>query len=346
MSAKEKIKNLSPDELRVRMEQMGEPAYRADQILKWLYEAKADSFDAMTNLSSLLRRQLSEAFEVISVRPLKVECASDGAKKILYELGDGRTIESVLIPGGGRLTLCVSSQAGCALGCRFCLTGRRGFRRNLEAAEIIDQVMVSRKEAGPVAEITNIVFMGMGEPFLNFANVVRALQTLTSPGAMGIAPRRITVSTSGITDRVRQFGRLGLGRLAVSLNAPDGKLRARIMPVTRRYPLKKLLDACRNYKSPVRGKITFEYVLLEGLNDSERDAEKLGRLLKGIQCKINLIPFNECEELEYRRPGEAGIERFHGILRDRGYDVLLRDSRGKEISAACGQLGGIEVGKT
>lgn len=346
MSGREKIKNLAADELRARLGEMGEPAYRAAQIMKWLYDAGAESFEEMTNLPAALREGLGERFDVVSLKASKVEQSPDGAKKILYELCDGQTIESVLIPDGGRLTLCVSSQSGCALGCRFCLTGARGFRRNLEPAEIIDQVIVSEKLAAPGGRITNIVFMGMGEPLLNFENVVRALRTLTSPDAMGISPRRITVSTAGIAGRIARFGSLGLARLAVSLNAPDAELRARIMPVTRRHSFEELMDACRNYSSPLRGRITFEYVLLAGINDSEKDAEKLGRLIEGIQCKINIIPFNECSELEYKRPGEAEIERFHAILRGRGCDVLLRDSRGAQISAACGQLGGVRLGET
>ncbi len=340
MKTKTKIKNLSREELEAFMSEIGEPRFRAKQIAEWLYSKNAASFDDMSNLPKTLRDALDKKFAINSLRTAVRENAADGTTKFAFELSDGARIESVLIPSDERITLCVSSQAGCKRACRFCATGALGFTRNLQPAEIIDQFLEARRAVEPDRKITNLVFMGMGEPFDNFANLVKALTAITSKDGCGVSPRRITVSTVGITDRFEEFGRLGLANLAISLNAPDDKTRALIMPSNKKYPIHKIVDACREY--PLRGsdRITFEYVLLAGINDSEHNAHRLSGLLSGIPCRINLIPFNEFPGSELKRPNPDVVEQFRKTVLQRGLDVFVRRSRGQEISAACGRLGG------
>ncbi len=345
MKVKEKIKDLSFEELVARVDEMGEPRFRARQVAEWLYRKNAASFDAMTNLPKALREQLEKKFALSSVSLIEERKSPDGARKYSFALEDGERIESVLIPAEDRLTLCVSSQAGCKLGCRFCLTGSGGFSRNLTTGEIVDQILAVRRIVEPDERLTNLVFMGMGEPFNNYGNFIRALETITSEVGMEFSSRRITVSTVGIVERIREFGELGLANLAVSLNASDDGTRSRIMPVNRKYPMAKVLDACRNYPLRNREKITFEYVLLAGINDSEENARRLSGLLKGIPCKINLIPFNEYPGAEFASPGAETVEQFRKTVLRHGIDVFVRRSRGQEISAACGRLGGRPVGK-
>jgi len=344
MKAKEKIKDLSYEELAARVEGMEEPRFRARQVAEWLYRKNAASFDAMTNLPKALREQLAKKFAVDSVRLAEEQKSADGARKFSFALGDGERIESVLIPAEDRLTLCVSSQAGCKLGCRFCLTGRGGFSRNLTAGEIVDQILAVRRIIEPDSHLTNLVFMGMGEPFNNYGNFVKALETITTKDGMEFSPRRITVSTVGIVERMAEFGERGLANLAVSLNAADDRTRSLIMPVNRKYPMAKVLDACRKYPLRGRDKITFEYVMLAGINDGEENARRLSGLLKGIPCKINLIPFNEYPGAEFKSPGAETVEQFRKTVLRHGIDVFVRRSRGREISAACGGLGGRPVG--
>lgn len=346
MGKKDKIKNLSVEELAGILGGIGEPRFRAKQVTEWLYRKHAASFEEMSSLPKTARDRLAGRFAVDSLRPGGVLEAKDGARKYSFILDGGDRIESVLIPDGGRLTLCVSSQAGCELGCRYCLTGSRGFRRNLEPAEILDQIIAVRRSLGPDRKLSNLVFMGMGEPFRNFDNLVKALGVITSDAGMGINPRRITVSTVGIADHFAEFGRLGLAMLAVSLNATEDKTRERIMPVNRRYPIRKIIDECHRYPLGKRDRITFEYVLLRGINDTDADSARLAGLLAGIPCKINLIPFNVFPGAEYEAPDPETVERFRERLLRRGYDALVRRSRGAEISAACGSLGGEPVAET
>jgi len=335
------IKSLSLDELREKLVAMGLKAYRAGQIFSWIYLHHAVSFDEMTNIAKAERELLSAVFAITAPLVLLVERSSDRTRKFLFGLADGHTVESVLIPDEDRQTLCISSQVGCRQACRFCLTARSGFIRDLKAHEITDQVLeVSRLLRTERSRgITNIVLMGMGEPLANFDEVVRALRTITSDKGLGISPRRVTVSTSGLIPEIKRLGAAGLKvNLAVSLNAASDDVRDRTMPVNKRYPMRDLLAACRHFPLEPRRRITFEYVLLRGVNDSPEDALRLAKLLRGIKCKVNLIPFNPFPGSEFQRPDDAAVRRFQKILLDHRYTAPVRESRGRDISAACGQL--------
>lgn len=341
MPARTAIKTLSLKELQEILVARGFPRYRAAQIFQWLYRQAVESFPEMTNIAKEDRERLAEQFVISSLPVLKEERSSDGTGKFLFGLEDGHTVESVLIPDEQRLTLCISSQVGCRQACRFCLTGAGGFVRNLRSWEIADQVLaVSRiLRAEGRREITNIVFMGMGEPLDNFDELTGALAVITDDRMLGFSPRRITISTCGL---VPQIDRLGSARmrtnLAVSLNASTDDVRDRIMPVNKRYPLRELLAACRRFPLEPRRRITFEYVLLKGLNDSDDDARRVAAMLKGIPCKLNLIPFNPCSGIPFERPDDRAVRRFQKVLLDRHYTAPVRESRGRDISAACGQL--------
>lgn len=353
------IKTLSHDALIEQLRDRGMKKYRADQVYEWINRKGAASFEDMTNISKADRALLAAHFSISVPVVIRTEQSSDGTKKFLFGLRDGHTIESVLIPDDHRNTLCVSSQVGCAQACRFCLTGSRGFRRNLEPFEIVDQVSTvermqaaaSRQERRSAAEeiqdgvkkpfryITNIVLMGMGEPLANFDNVLQALSVITSEKGLGFSPRRITLSTDGLVPGIDRLGKSGVNvNLAVSLNASTDEVRDRIMPVNLRYPIKELLAACRRFPLDERRRITFEYVLLRGVNDSAEDALRLAKLLRGIRCKLNLIPFNPFPGSEFQRPGDDAVRRFQRILLDHHYTAPVRESRGRDISAACGQL--------
>lgn len=335
------IKTFSLDELSARLSAMGLKKYRAGQIFGWLYKRLAVSFDVMTNISKEERALLADCFSIPSLNVLGAEVSADGTRKFLFGLEDGHTIEGVLIPDDDRLTLCISSQVGCGQGCRFCLTARGGFVRNLASYEITEQVIeVSRilKNEGK-REITNIVLMGMGEPLANFDEVIKALKVITSEAGMAISARRVTLSTSGLVPELDKLGKSGLRvNLAISLNATTDEVRNRIMPVNRRWPLKELISACRRYPLEPRRRITFEYVLLKGVNDSDDDALRLVRLLHGIRCKVNLIPFNPFAGSLFERPDDNRIRRFQKVLLAHHLTAPVRESRGRDISAACGQL--------
>jgi 23S rRNA (adenine2503-C2)-methyltransferase len=335
------IKTIPLEELKETLAGHGFARYRAAQIFHWLYRKYAISFDEMTNIAKAQRQRLSDLFVIDSLRTLQVERSADGTQKFLFGLSDGHTIESVLIPDLQRLTLCVSSQVGCRQACRFCLTGASGFVRDLRSWEITDQVLaVSRAlhaEARP--RITNIVLMGMGEPLDNYEEVVRALATITDERAVAFSARRVTLSTAGLVPNIDRLGSAGLKvNLAISLNASTDVVRERIMPVNRRWPLRELLAACRRYPLEPRRRITFEYVLLRGVNDAAEDARRVAALLKGIRCKVNLIPFNRFPGCAFERPQEETVRRFQQILLAHHYTAPVRESRGRDISAACGQL--------
>ena len=313
--------------------------YRADLILKWIYLHQADSFNLMTDLSKDIRRLLVQHFVIGRLEVDKIETSRDGSRKYLFKLSDGKHIESVLIPEGDHYTLCVSSQVGCAQGCLFCLTATGGFERNLTRAEIIAQVRDIKNELENPEQLRNIVFMGMGEPLANYKNLVSALDTLTDNDAgLRFATRRITVSTAGLVPKLAALGRDTKVNLAISLNAIDNDTRSRLMPINRVYPLESLLNACRQYPLPVGRRITFEYILLKGINDSESHARRLVKLLQPIRCKLNLIPFNPHEGCDFKRPAESVIQAFYDILFAKNYTVIIRRSKGQDISAACGQL--------
>jgi len=329
------IKDLSPEEIEKFVLDNDFKPFRARQIAKWLYQKGAGSFDDMTDLSKDFRDLLEFSFSLKPSIELVDELVStDGTKKYLFKLSDGNQIESVVIPDKARKTLCISSQVGCALGCTFCMTGTVGKIRNLTPSEIIDQYMFVSRYNG----ITNIVFMGMGEPLDNLHNLVKAINIFIDPNYLGLSPKRITVSTSGLVPKIKELGKQVSVNLAVSLNAPRDELRDEIMPINKRYPIKELIDASVNFPVPNRKFLMFEYVLLKDVNDSDSDAHTLGRLLEAIKCKINIIPFNEAYPLPYQSPSWDRVLRFQEILMSYKINVRIRKSRGSDILGACGQL--------
>jgi 23S rRNA (adenine2503-C2)-methyltransferase len=295
----------------------------------------------MTNLSKRFRQELSQISLISTLRPLRMEQATDGTKKFLFQLEDGNRVESVLIPDKTRLTLCLSSQVGCAFGCRFCLTGKIGWKRDLMVSEILNQILAVRKILPGKTSITNIVLMGMGEPLANYENTMKAVALMAHPDAFKFSSRRITLSTVGLLPQLERLSKEKTSfRLAISLNASDEETRSHLMPVNRRYPLNKVLALCKHFPLRPRTRITFEYVMVEGMNDSLQDAKKLLRLLRGIPSKVNLIPLNEAPEIPFKRPSEERIKGFQEILMEGGLTAIVRTSKGREISAACGQLQG------
>jgi 23S rRNA (adenine2503-C2)-methyltransferase len=330
------LKSLSKDDVESFIKDAGLPSFRSRQILHWIYGRYAQSLEEITELSKKLREELAERAYISNLTLLNRLTSHDGTEKFLFGLEDGETIESVLIPDEERLTLCISSQVGCAMGCVFCLTGKSGLKRNLGPHEIIDQVISVNRMILP-RRITNIVLMGMGEPLANFDNVVEALRRMT--GVMVISPRRITLSTAGIVPRIAELGQLGLKvNLAISLNATTDSVRDVIMPINKTYPIKAVLDTCRKLPLQQTRKITFEYVMLKDINDSTADAKRLVRLLHGLQSKINLIPFNPYSDCEYERPDDIAVLLFQEILAKAEVTVIIRKSKGRDILAACGQL--------
>jgi len=333
------LKNLSPSELREFVASYGKEKYRTLQLLKWLYQRGISSFDEMTNLPKKLREEWKQFCSLSTLTPIRLQIAGDGTKKFLFQLEDGNRIESVLIPERDRLTLCVSTQVGCGLGCQFCLTGKKGFGRNLKPSEIVNQILAAKKSLEEDQSITNIVLMGMGEPLANYENSLKAIQLMTHSDAFKFSSRRVTLSTVGL---LPELERLSIERvpfrLAISLNATDDETRSRLMPINRRYPLKKLLDLCRRFPLRPRERITFEYVLLKEINDSIQDARRMVKLLRGIPSKVNLIPLNEAPEILYKRPSDEQVRKFQEILMASGLTAIVRSSKGQEISAACGQL--------
>jgi 23S rRNA (adenine2503-C2)-methyltransferase len=333
------IKELTGEQLASWLEDRDIENYRAGQILKWIYNRQADTFDIMTNLGKEIRKLLSLNFTINRLDRIHIERSRDGSRKYLFRLEDGNHIESVLIPEKDHYTLCISSQVGCAQGCRFCLTAKGGFVRNLSKSEIVAQVRDILKDQISSKRITNIVFMGMGEPLANFQNVIKAIHTITDADfGLGFSSRRVTVSTAGLVSKLSALGNETRVNLAVSLNATDNKTRDFLMPVNKKYPIEELLDACRKYNLRPGSKITFEYILIKGINDSAENANQLAELLKRMRSKINLIPFNEHEGSDFRRPEESVISNFREILVKKGCTTMVRRSKGEDISAACGQL--------
>ena len=336
---KRNLKSLSQAELEAFLNSLGMKKYRANQVYQWLYQKGAASFDEMTNLSKEERQSLNEKTYISSLVLIKRQTASDGTEKYLFELEDRNRIESVLIPDEERLTLCISTQVGCAMGCRFCLTGKGGLKRNLEAHEIVDQVIAVRRLLSK--RITNIVLMGMGEPLANYDNTINALKILLDEKALNFSNRKVTLSTAGLIPQIDRLGKEGIKiNLAISLNATTDDIRNKIMPINKKYPIKELIAACKRFPLPKRRRITFEYVMLKDINDTKEDAERLCKLLKGIPCKVNLIPFNEYSGCEFKKPDDNNVERFREILIGRHIMTITRKSKGAEISAACGQLRG------
>jgi 23S rRNA (adenine2503-C2)-methyltransferase len=308
--------------------------------MSWLYQKGAVNIDDMTNLSLPLREELKLVACLSFLKPNQVLESKDGAKKYLFSLEDGEMIESVLIPEKGRYTLCISTQLGCALKCRFCLTGKRGLVRNLTTAEIVGQVGAVLTHLEDKGTLKNIVLMGMGEPLNNYENTLKALEIIFHPHGFYISYRRVTLSSAGVIPILTRLGRESKVNLAISLNSADNETRSFLMPINRKYPLSELIAALKDYPLPPRKRITFEYILIAGVNDSLRDAQKLIDLLRPLRCKINLIPFNEHQGVDFKRPTQESIDSFRDFLIDHHYTTMVRESRGKDISAACGQLGG------
>lgn len=332
--------DVPPASLESTLRDFVSPAFRIRQIEEWMYVHGADSFETMSNLPKELRASLAERFSVAFPEPLeRTTPASDGSSKYLFKLADGNRIESVYMPMGDRTSVCLSSQAGCAVGCTFCVTGFFGAGRNLTPSEMVGQFFTIRREHHVAPDLMNVVFMGMGEPLLNFDNLVIALDVMSRT----VAPKRMTVSTSGIIPGIEALARLEhRPNLAVSINAPDRKRREEIMPITSKYPLDELIQTLKRFPAEKGRDLTAEYVLLAGYNDSAQDAVALAKLLRGVKAKVNAIPFNEDPNLPawMKRPTDAAIDRFVDTLVKNDVRVTVRRSKGREIAAACGQLRG------
>jgi len=331
---------MTREEMAGALSLMGEPSYRAAQIYEWIYAKRAPAFAAMTNLSAALRSRLEAAYDLGRVRVSRIETSQDGTRKYLLGVKGGR-IESVLIPEPTRATFCISSQVGCALDCGFCLTAQMGFGRHLKAGEIISQVILMLGEPEIAGRPVNVVFMGMGEPLHNYEEVMRAFRILSDEKGIGIPGRRITVSTAGLAPAIRRLAQEPKRpRLAISLNAATDEVRSRLMPINRKFPLAELIDAAKSYPLPARGRLTFEYVMLQGINSTPLDAKRLAALVNRhqLRAKVNLIPFNPGGGLEYAAPPMPHVIAFRNLLLAAGVACSIRKNRGRDISAACGQL--------
>ena len=338
------IKSLTFEELKADFAKRGAPAYRAKQITDWLYKKRVDSFDAMTDLPVVFRAELAEKFSLVRPEVVRVVGSKDTTRKFLLRLADRSLIESVLIPASpalygltsDRRTICVSTQVGCAYGCKFCASGLEGFSRNLTADEIIDQLLAIEKTSGE--KIDNIVFMGMGEPLANLTNLLGAIRIINAPWGLEIGARHITISTSGLAPQIRQLAHEPTQfRLAISLHGATDEVRSRIMPVNRKYNLGALLEACDFYVAQKK-RLMFEYILIAGVNDSDEQAHLLAKHARRLAAKVNLIPYNTVEGLEWLRPARSRQETFLRILREHGAVATLRREKGHDINAACGQL--------
>ncbi|POZ62739.1 23S rRNA (adenine(2503)-C(2))-methyltransferase RlmN [Chromobacterium alticapitis] len=339
------------DQLTQHFAEMGEKPFRAKQVMRWMHQMAEDDFDAMTDLAKSLRAKLHERAEVRVPSLMTGQESSDGTRKWLLDVGTGNGVETVFIPEDDRGTLCVSSQVGCALECTFCSTGRQGFNRNLSTAEIIGQLWWANKAMGVTPKnervVSNVVMMGMGEPLANFDNVVSAMQIMLDDHGYGLSRRRVTLSTSGLVPQMDRLREECPVALAVSLHAPNDAIRDVIVPINKKYPLSELMAACRRYleKAP-RDFITFEYVMLDGVNDRPEHARQLMELVKDVPCKFNLIPFNPFPNSGYDRSSNNAIRIFRELLQEQGYVVTVRKTRGDDIDAACGQLAGQVRDKT
>ncbi len=341
------LKGMTLAELEAFFARSGKERYRARQVSRWIYQRFAETFATMTDLSLDFREELERDCRIAWPPAVKEQLSTDGTEKYLFRLEDGETVESVLIPDEERRTLCISSQVGCALRCAFCATGAMGFRRNMTSSEIIHQVCfaASRLEVRGAA-LSNVVFMGMGEPLENVAEVSRAIDILLSQFGFGLSGKRVTVSTAGVVPAMLALADSFPVSFAVSINAPRDDLRSELMPINRKYPLKELVQAIRKIPLQSGRKVTAEYVLLGGVNDSPRDARELARLLKDARVKVNLIPFNVHEGSEFRSPYPEAVDRFRDILLTAGIQAITRERRGADIAAACGQLRGRPAGET
>ncbi len=346
--ARANLLGLSEDKLVAFFAELGEKRFRATQVLKWIHQMGVDDFDAMTNISKNLRARLKQVAEIRAPEVLQQLDSADGTRKFLIQVAGGNVIETVFIPDGERGTLCVSSQVGCSLDCSFCATGKQGFNRDLSAAEIIGQVWIAAKSFGQFGEnrprkITNVVMMGMGEPLLNFDNVVDAMNLMMHDNCYGISKRRVTLSTSGVAPALDRLGEYTDACLAISLHAPNDELRNQLVPINKKYPIAMLLDSAKRYIEGLpdtHRKITIEYTLISHVNDRPHHAHELAELLADIPVKINLIPFNPFEQSDYKRVSNNALRTFQNILINAGFTTTVRTTRGDDIDAACGQLAG------
>jgi 23S rRNA (adenine2503-C2)-methyltransferase len=339
------LTGLSYEELATWLKEQGEPAFRANQILDWMWKKKADSIDAMSNLPATLRAKLASSFRLTSLTHTHTQGSADTTRKFLFKLHDGRYVESVLIPanpalyGGAsdRRTLCVSSQVGCAYGCKFCASGLAGFTRNLDASEIAGQVLAAEQLSNE--RVDNIVFMGMGEPLANINNLLAAINLITHEKTLHLGARHLTISTSGLVPQIRQLAEHPQQiRLAISLHGATDEIRQQTMPVNRKWPLAELFDALDYWNSRKNQKLTLEYILIENINDSLEQATILARVARRLHAKVNLIPYNTVEGLEWKRPADKQCRAFRDILKNTGVQATLRLEKGHDIDAACGQL--------
>ena len=341
----EPITSLTREEVASQFQAAGQPAFRAAQLLEWVYRKRARSFDNMSNLPAALRMFLAGRFSLGTIETVRRLGSHDTTQKFLFRLSDGQLIETVLIPASpalygeasDRRTLCVSTQVGCAYGCKFCASGLDGWKRNLRAGEIVEQILRVEEASGET--VNNLVFMGMGEPLANYEQLLRAIGIINAPWGVGLGARHITVSTSGLAPQIRQLADQPLQiRLAISLHGATDEVRARIMPVNRKYPVAVLMDACRYYHERKKQKLTFEYILIDGVNDTEEQARALARWAGELEAKVNLIPYNTVEGLAWTRPPLPRQQDFLGTLRSQGVSATLRREKGHDIEAACGQL--------
>lgn len=345
---------LSREKMQAFCVSIGEKPFRAQQLLKWIHHNGVDDFDAMTNISKVLRIKLQGCAEISAPEVVSEQTSKDGTRKWAIKVAGGSLVETVLIPDGDRGTLCVSSQVGCSLDCSFCSTGKQGFQRDLTASEIIGQVWLAIKsyDAFPSHDkkiISNVVMMGMGEPLLNFDNVVDAMDIMLDDFGYGISKRRVTLSTSGVVPALDRLGDVSQVSLAISLHAPNDELRSQLVPINRKYPIAELLAACTRYwekQTDSHRVTTVEYTLIAGVNDSPEQARELVRLLNDFPCKVNLIPFNPFDLSDYRRPSKNAVNRFWQVLSDSKIITTVRSTRGDDIDAACGQLVGRVIDKT
>jgi len=336
------LKGLWLEELEELLGKSGEKKYKSRQIAKWIYNKGVRSFEQMTDISRELRRKLSEIAYIDRLQLVKKKTSQiDKTEKFLFKLFDGKNIETVLMRDKERVTVCVSTQVGCALHCIFCATGKMGYERNLSAGEIVDQIICVKEHLEENEKITNVVIMGMGEPLLNYDNTIKAIKIIRSELGLSISAKKITLSTAGIVPGIYRLAEEGLKiKLALSLNAPSDGLRKKLMPVAKKYPLLKILEALKYYARINDVRITFEYILIRDINDSEEQAKDLAKLVRGIPCKINLIPYNPIRNCPFKKPDEETLLKFRDILYPRAPAVTLRKSKGEDIQAACGQLKG------
>lgn len=337
MSESVNFYDLSLEDLEQRLVEAGKQRFRAQQLFRWVYGQKVENFSEMTNISKAFRDELPQLFHFDLPKVITEHISVDGTRKFLFDMGKGLSVESVLIPSKGRLTLCVSSEVGCNMACQFCYTAKQKLKRRLSVSEIVGQFLVSSQRLPEDQKISNIVFMGMGEPLDNPEAVFKSIDVLNSTWGLNFSRKKVTVSTSGIVPLIPRVAASG-ARLAVSLNGVNDEIRTKIMPINKRWPLGELLEACRQYHRETRDRITFEYVLLKGLTDSLSDARALHRITRDIPCKINIIPFNEHPQSGFERPSEESIVAFQNELIRLGSHVLRRKTMGRDIYAACGQL--------